>query len=139
MVKGGEGPGEGRGRITLNHDPIGAKLIQHCADTGEDSSGYVGQVLVRPHQLEVPIRPQVKKLEDLRQHLAMLTGNADLAVETGPSLTTGASLIASGRVPKTKRIFMPVGPSSPERGSWPRSFGPPWIISAKDEYGAYEY
>lgn len=75
----------------------------------QDITGYVGNVLARLHDIQVVIRLDCKQFQYLIEHLPVLCGYTDAVVEQfwvfGESFTTGAILMASGRVPKTERIF----------------------------------
>ena len=84
VIKGGERAGEGRRRVALHDDPLGAPAVEHPGDPRQHRPGQVGEILVRSHDVEVPIRLQLEQFEKLRQHLAMLSGDADLAFELGP-------------------------------------------------------
>ena len=69
------------------HEMAGPEVssAEDLADPRQNSPCQIGQVLVWPHQIEVPVRLQLKQLENLGQHLAVLPGDADLAVETRPA------------------------------------------------------
>jgi hypothetical protein len=81
VVEGRKRTGKGRGRVPLHDDPIGAPGGEDAGDARQCGSRQIGQILVRPHDFEIPIRPQAEQVEDLRQQLAMPAGHADLAAE----------------------------------------------------------
>ena len=65
----------------------------------------VEQVLVRAHQVEIVVGRDAESVEHLVEHLAVLAGDADARAQrrasSASAWTTGAILMASGRVPKT--------------------------------------
>ena len=67
VVEGRQCPGKGRGRVALHNDPVGSKGIEDPADTPQRRTRQISQVLVRPHDFEIPIRPEIEQVEDLRQ------------------------------------------------------------------------
>jgi hypothetical protein len=50
-------PGKGRGRVPLHDDPIESPGCEDPGDARRCSPRQIGQVLVRPHDFEIPIRP----------------------------------------------------------------------------------
>ena len=88
----------------------GALGRQHRLERRQDARRGLRQGLRRSHQIQIVIRLHLEDRQHLIQHGAMLGGDADLHLELRDSggadgATTGHSLIASGRVPKTNRIF----------------------------------
>jgi len=49
---------ESRGGVALHNDPIGPKRSENPAYPRQCGAGYVGQILIGPHQFKIPIRPQ---------------------------------------------------------------------------------
>ncbi|OQB85485.1 MAG: hypothetical protein BWX85_00767 [Chloroflexi bacterium ADurb.Bin120] len=62
--------------IPLDQQPIGTDLKQHRVQMGEDASGQLGKCLVVIHQIQVDIRDDVKCLQDLVEHFAVLGSDA---------------------------------------------------------------
>ena len=85
VVEGRERPCKGRRRVALHDHPIGPKGIDDLTHAGQYGAGQIGEILIWPHQIEIPFRPQLEQVEDLAQHLAVLSGDAHLAVETRPA------------------------------------------------------
>jgi len=54
---------------------------EYPGETRQCRPCQIGQILIWPHDLEVPVWVQVEQVEDLRQQLAVLAGYADFAIE----------------------------------------------------------
>jgi len=81
VVERCERTGKGRGRVPLHDDPIRSPGGEDPGDARQCSPRQIGQILIRPHNFEIPIRPKAEQVENLRQQLAMLAGHADLALK----------------------------------------------------------
>jgi len=66
-----------RCRIALDQDPIGMLLYQDGMEGFETSGSQVGQALSFPHHFQVVVRGYPKGGEDLIEHAAMLSGDAN--------------------------------------------------------------
>ena len=105
VIKGGERPGKGRGCVPLDDDPVGAPGGENPADPRQHRAGQIGEVLIGPHDVEVPVRPQLEEFEKLRQDFAVLAGRANPAVEVG----------AAGQFPDDRRQLDGFGPGAEDK------------------------
>ena len=101
---------------------IGTLVGEHALERRQDSRGRLEQRLARQHQVEVVIGMDVERLQHLVQHRAMLRRDAHFDIEAGGCSRrlriTGQSLIASGRVPKIRRILRMLKSTPRSRGAW---------------------
>jgi len=61
VVERCERTGKGRGRVPLHDDPPGG---EDPGDARQCSPRQIGQVLIRPHNFEIPIRPKAEQVEN---------------------------------------------------------------------------
>ncbi len=83
--------------------------FQHALQPFENAGCYVKERLRILHNGEIVVRHDGKRCKDLVEHLAVLPRNADnngfISRRARSSCTSGHIFTASGRVPKTSRIF----------------------------------
>ena len=77
LVEPGEGSAEGSGGVALNDDEIGALGCEDGLEGGQNPRGGLEQGLAGEHQVEVMVRGDVERGENLIEHLAVLAGDAD--------------------------------------------------------------
>ena len=85
-VEGGEGSGEGGGRVPVDEDEPGLFRLEHRAEALEHPGGDVCEALAALHDVEVVLRRDAELAQDAVQHLAVLGGYADHALKLGPAL-----------------------------------------------------
>ena len=109
----------GRG-VTLNERHVGVAAFQPPVDRVHETRGECRERLAWSHDAEVGVHAEAELLRDLLEHLAMLAGGDHAAVEVGDprrAVTTGAILIASGRVPmKTATVLRALTAWTTSRG-----------------------
>ena len=96
------------GGISMNKNHIRLDLFQNIFYSAKDIRCDIEQSLLVLHDGQIVIRNNMEGLEDLIQHLTVLTGYADNCFKiflVFSSLTNGHILIASGLVPKTNITF----------------------------------
>jgi hypothetical protein len=81
MVEGCKSARKGCGRVSLHDNAIGSMQSEYPGETRQCRPCQIGQILIWPHDLEIPVWVQVEQVEDLRQQLAVLAGYADFAIE----------------------------------------------------------
>ena len=84
VVKGGQRPRKGSGGIPVNQHHVRLQRLQRLIHTGEAFAGNRGQSLPGRHNIQVPIRPQIKDLQHGVQHLAVLGGDTAEALDPLP-------------------------------------------------------
>ena len=80
-VERGERGGEGRARVAVDKDEIGAKLRKAALKTLERLDGDIGKCLVFAHDIEICVGPQAEAVHHGIEHLAVLRGDADEAFD----------------------------------------------------------
>lgn len=103
LIESSQCGGEGGGGISVNEYVVRLLLLQHVFQPAEHAGGDVVEGLPAFHDVEVVVHRQMEEIDHLIEHLAVLRGEADLVSISGrfkSSFTTGAILMASGRVPK---------------------------------------
>jgi hypothetical protein len=105
VIECGKRGDEGGGRIALRQHDLGGRLAQYPVQPLQRAQRNLGQRLARGHNIEVYIGRQVEQAQHLVEHLAVLSCR-DEAHGAGRGFsrsarTTGAILMASGRVPHT--------------------------------------
>lgn len=124
FVEGGERPGQRGRRVALDHHQVGPLPAQELAEPLHQTGRQIGELLAVAHHVEgVPdVDPQ--QPQHLVEHLAVLAGGHDdrLELRTADSArASGASLIASGRVPSTSMART----GAPEGNEGMADIGPP--------------
>jgi len=66
--------------VTMHQHTIRPKVLKHLPHAGHHPAAYIGEVLVRPHDLQVIIRAQLEKMQNLVKHPAMLPRNTEPAL-----------------------------------------------------------
>src|SRR6185369_9493565 len=80
-IEGGERGRHGGGSVTVNKHQVGPGLGQDTPETDEDTGGHVGQVLPRPHDVQVVVWTDVEDVQHLIEHLTMLGSDTNLDFE----------------------------------------------------------
>ena len=76
-VEGGEGSGEGRGRVALDQHAVWLEVLIDVAQPFQHRGGHVGQALAVAHQIQVAVRRDGEQSEHLVEHLPVLRRDAD--------------------------------------------------------------
>ena len=97
------------GGVALHHHQVRRFFHQHRVERRHNARRRFSQRLSRPHHVQIIVRSDRERLQGLIQQAAVLRRHNDAGLEfVGTSKNrraTGASLIASGRVPRTIAIF----------------------------------
>src|ERR1051326_2020091 len=72
-----------RGRVTLQHHPIGRHGDNNLLDSREGSGGERRKPLIRRHKCEIDIRTHVEQLEDRLDHFSVLASHAHVGGHVG--------------------------------------------------------
>ena len=98
---------ENRGRVSLGQEQLRAILPDHPAKPLKTPLSHVVQALSLLHDPQVFVGVEVEHIQNLVYQPFVLPGEYQAAVQARAvpqrSLTTGAILMASGRVPTTTR------------------------------------
>ena len=76
-VKRGECAAHRTGRVALHDHPVGRLGIQRFADSGQKPRGQRVEALVRAHHREIVVGHNLRDIEHLVQHRAVLPGRDD--------------------------------------------------------------
>ena len=71
----------GGGRVSMDQYHIRLFLNKHRLKPQQDLTCHVKKILPRRHDVQVVIRMNPKKIQDLVQHMAVLSGNTDNALK----------------------------------------------------------
>jgi hypothetical protein len=108
-IVGRESGAEGRGSIALNQDDVGLEAEARVFHRINYAPGEHAQGLIWTHDVQVEVWLDFEVLQHLIEHRAMLTrmhyGCFESADRLRKSWITRASLMASGRVPRTAMIL----------------------------------
>ena len=80
-IERGERGGEGRARVAVYEDKIGAKLRKAALKPLERLDGNIGKRLVFAHDVEIRVGFQAEAVHHGIKHLAVLRGDADEAFD----------------------------------------------------------
>ena len=83
-VKGGQGGGEGGGRVPMHEHEVRPGGLKNAAEPGEDAGRDVRERLPRAHDVQVVVRRDAKDGEHAVEHLAVLRRHADLGIYVFP-------------------------------------------------------
>ena len=80
-VDRGERGGEGRARVAVDKDKVGLEFGKAALKTLERLDGDVGEGLIFAHDVEVGVGLEAEAAHDRVEHLAVLCGDADEALD----------------------------------------------------------
>ena len=92
VVEGGKGSGKGGGGIAVDQDHIGFEGVDGLIHTGDTLACNGGEGLAGRHDIQIPVRLDVKNLQDAVQHLTVLGGDTAKALDLLP----GGKLLHQG-------------------------------------------
>ena len=84
VVKGRQRPGKGGGGIAVDQDHIRLQGVNGLVHAQQALAGNGGQGLAGSHDIQVPVRLQVKDFQHTVQHLAVLGSHAAKALNLRP-------------------------------------------------------
>jgi hypothetical protein len=80
-VKSGEGGAKGARRVSLHDDPVGLLALEQRVEPGHRAAHDVVERLAGQHDVEIDVRHDSERIQDLVQHLAVLPGHDDAQFE----------------------------------------------------------
>ena len=83
LVKRCQSSSEGCGGVSLNQNQSRRKSLEIIAQALKGRTGDMRERLTRGHQTKILIRFDLKKIHDLRHHLAMLPGEHNAGIQSG--------------------------------------------------------
>jgi hypothetical protein len=83
VVKGGQRRSQGGGGIAMHERVVGPVAVENTAQAQHRARRDVGEILPRPHDVEIEVGTDAEKLETLVEHLPVLRGHADPGIEAG--------------------------------------------------------